>query len=317
MSTARKVVTLSTMNGGAGPRMWRKVSIASIALAIMLAIAAGTARAAATPRWIVFSATSPGKIPAQLFRIQSTGEGLQQLTTGSYSSLAPSFSADGKRIVFARTGVGILSMSLDGTGLRRLTTNGRDSYPTFSPDGKQVAFVRPFKDGWKVHVMSSSGAAERPLPKAPPSGRPSWTKDGLLIPSGGDLLKIDPTTGHVLKYYGALIDAIWGLNSVAVSPDRSTITYTGARASEPGDMECGEGPCQRFALYKESIVKKVKKPQRVVKDGGPATFSPDGKQLAFVSNGGLLLWSLAGNTSRAVSTGDAYPTISAPPTWQP
>jgi Tol biopolymer transport system component len=305
------------MNAGACPRMVRKVSIASIALAIMLAITAGTAGAAAKAHWIVFSATPTGKTTAQLFRIQSTGEGLQQLTTGSYSSLAPSFAADGKRIVFARTGVGVLSMNLDGTGLRRLTTNGRDSYPAWSPDGRQIVFVRPFKDGWKVHVMSSSGAAERPLLKAPPSGRPSWTKGGLLIPSGGDLLKIDPTTGHVLKYYGALIDAVWGLNSVAVSPDRSTITYVGARASEPGDLECGEGPCQRFALYKESLLTKTKKPQRVVKDAGPATFSPDGKQLAFVSNGGLLLWSLAGNTSTAVSTGDAYPTISAPPAWQP
>ena len=37
-------------------------------------------------------------------------------------------------------------MNIDGTGLHRLTTNGRDSYPTWSPDGKQVAFVRPFKD---------------------------------------------------------------------------------------------------------------------------------------------------------------------------
>jgi Tol biopolymer transport system component len=305
------------MHGGAGPRMWRKVSIAGVALAIVLAASAATAGAAPAARWIVFSATSPGSITAQLFRIHPSGEGLKQLTTGSYSSLAPSFSADGKRIVFARTGVGILTVNLDGTGLHRLTKNGRDSYPTWSPDGKQVAFVRPFKEGWKLHVMSSSGAAERPLQKAPPSGRPTWTAAGLMIPSGGDFLQIDPATGHVLKYYGAPVDAIWGMNSVALSPDRSTITYVGARSPEPGDMECGEGPCQRFALYKEQILAKNKRPQRVVKDGGPATFSPDGKQLAFVSNGGLTLWSLAAGTPTHVSTGDAYPTVSAPPAWQP
>jgi Tol biopolymer transport system component len=302
---------------GAGLRVRRMLSIVSVALVVMLAIAAATTAGATTPaRWIVFSATSPAQLPAQLFRIQSTGEGLEQITKGSYSSLAPAFSPDGKRIVFARTGVGVLSMNLDGTGLRRLTTNGRDSYPAWSPDSKQIVFVRPYKDGWKVYVMSASGAAEHRLPKAPPSGRPSWTTGGLLIPSGGDLLKIDPTTGHVLKYYDAPIDAIWGMNSVAISPDRSTITYVGARSSEPGDMECGEGPCQRFALYKESIL-KTKKPQRVVKDGGPATFSPTGKQLAFVSNGGLLLWSLAAGTSTPISTGAAYPTVSAPPAWQP
>ena len=37
-------------------------------------------------------ATSPGHINAQLYRIQSSGDGLRQLTTGSYSSIAPRFS---------------------------------------------------------------------------------------------------------------------------------------------------------------------------------------------------------------------------------
>ena len=288
---------------------------AAVAAVVALATAAG-ADAASQPHWIVFSATSPGHINAQLYRIQSSGEGLRQLTTGSYSSLAPNFSHDGKRIVFARSEVGILSMNVDGTGLRRLTTNGRDSYPTWSPDGKQIAFVRPFKDGWRLQVMSSSGAAERALPKAPPSGRPTWTAGGLVIPSGGDLLKLDPTTGRVLKYYGVNIDAVWGMNSVALSPGGTAITFVGARSSEPGDMECGEGPCQRFALYKANTLKN-KKPQRVVKDAGPATFSPNGTQLAFVQNNGLVLWTLASGTPTAVSTGDAYPSITAPPAWQP
>jgi dipeptidyl aminopeptidase/acylaminoacyl peptidase len=304
------------MEGEATPRAWRTLSLASVALAVVLGIAAATAGAASQPRWIVFSATSPGHINAQLYRIHPSGDGIQQITTGSYSSIAPNFSHDGKRIVFARTGVGILTMNLDGTGIRRLTTNGRDSYPTWSPDGRQIAFVRPFKAAWTVFVMSSSGAAERRLPKAPPSGRPSWTAGGLLIPSGGDLLKVDATTGHVLKYYGVSVDAIWGMNSVAISPVRSTIAFVGARNPELGDKECGEGPCQRFALYQANLLKN-KKLQRVVKDGGPATFSPNGQQLAFVANGGLVLWSLGNSKPTDVSTGDVYPTVSAPPAWQP
>jgi hypothetical protein len=303
------------MEGEATPRMWGTLSLASVALAVVLGIAAGTAGAVSQSRWIVFSATSPGHLNAQLYRIHPSGDGIQQITTGAYSSIAPNFSHDGKRIVFARAGVGILTVNVDGTGLRRLTTNGRDSFPAWSPDGRHIAFVRPYKAAWTVFAMSSSGAGERRLPKAPPSGRPSWTADGLLIPSGGDLLKIDATTGHVLKYYGVDVDAIWGMNSVALSPGRSTLTYVGARSPDPGDKECGEGPCQRFALYKETF--KGKKPQRVVKDAGPATFSPNGQQLAFVSNGGLVISSLAGSTSTHISTGDVYPTVSAPPAWQP
>jgi dipeptidyl aminopeptidase/acylaminoacyl peptidase len=196
-----------------------------------------------------------------------------------------------------------------------LTTNGRDSYPAWSPDGSQIAFVRPYKAEWRISIMSSAGAGERRLRQAPPSGRPTWTAGGLLIPSGGDLLKIDPKNGHVQKYYGAQIDAVWGMNSVALSPNRTMITFVGARSAEPGDKECGEGPCPRFALYRENIV-KGKTPQRVTKDAGPATFSPSGTQLAFVANGGLVLWSLAAGTSTTVATGDATPTVSAPPAWQ-
>jgi hypothetical protein len=296
------------------PGMRRMLSLGTVA--VVLAVAASTAGAANQPRWIVFSASSTGHINAQLYRIQTSGQGLKQLTTGSYPSFAPNFSPDGKRIVFARTGVGILSVNLDGTGLRRLTKNARDSFPTFSPDGKQIAFVRAFKDGWKLHVMSSSGAAEHALPKAPPSGRPTWTVDGIMIPSGGDYLKVDPKTGHVLKYYGVNIDAVWGMNTVALSPGRTSIAFVGGRSAIAGDLDCGDGPCQRFALYRANILKN-KKVQKVVNDAGPATFSHDGKQLAFVFNNELVLWSLATGKRTSISTGDAYPTITAPPAWQP
>lgn len=290
------------------------VAIALAAVLVTAATAAAGKRA--DPRWIVFSAVPAGQHTDQLFRIQSTGEGLQQITSGPYPSVAPAFSPDGTRIAFSRAGIGIVTMNVDGTGIRRLTKNPRDGFPAWSPNGKQIAFVRPVNATWTVHVMSSTGAGQRKLPKAPPSGRPTWTSAGLMIPSGGDYLKIDPVTGHVLKYYGATIDAVWGMNSVALSPNRSMITYVGARNAEPGDKECGEGPCQRFALYKENIL-KGKKPERVIKDAGPATFSPNGTQLVFVSNGGLLLWTLANNKSNPISTGDSYPTVAAPPAWQP
>ena len=299
-------------------RIRRIVSTATVSLAVaLLTAAAATAAASAPARWIVFSATPSGQHVDQLFRVHPSGQDLEQITKGPYASIAPAFSPDGKRIAFARTGVGIVTMNLDGTGLHRLTTNGRDGFPAWSPDSKQIAFVRAYKAGWTLFTMSSSGASERRLPKAPPSGRPTWTAGGLLIPSGGDLLKIDPKTGHVLKYYDAQIDAVWGLNSVAISPNHTTMTYVGGRDPIAGDKECGEGPCQRFALYKENLVGKNKKPKPIVKDTGPATYSPNGMQLVFVANGGLVLFSLANGASTAITTGDSYPTVAAPPVWQP
>jgi hypothetical protein len=137
-----------------------------------------------------------------------------------------------------------------------------------------------------------------------------------LIPSGGDLVKIDPGSGRVQKLYGAEIDPVWGLTQTAVSPDASSITFVAPRQPDSGDMECGEGPCERFALYIEDILKRAH-PRLLVRDVGPASFSPDGKRLAFVARGGLVVWLLEDGTSRLISTGKAYPTLASPPAWQP
>jgi hypothetical protein len=292
------------------------VGLSVVAIAVGVGVVVGAVDAG-SPRYIVFSGAASSDAPPQLFRIQSSGGSAQQITTGANSALDPAFSPGGQRIAFTRLGVGIFTMNPDGTGLRRLTTDGRDSYPTWAPTGGRIAFVRPVGAQWRVFTLSTSGGTPHMLGKAPPAGRPSWTKAGLFIPSGGDLLRIDPTSGRVLKYYGANIDAIWGLNTVALAPDLSKLTYIGSRAPDPGDMECGEGPCQRFALYLESLTAKKKIPRLLVKDVGPATFSPDGGQLAYAAGGQLVLRTIASGSAHIFATGSVIPATSAPPAWQP
>lgn len=285
---------------------------AAVAAVVASAVTAGTASADT----IVFSATTQSSQVDQLFRISSNGTGLKQLTTGANPAEAPAISPDGKEIAFVRSGVGIFTMNANGGGLRRLTTNGRDSYPAWSPDGRDIAFVRPRGPVWRVYVVPAEGGRLRPLTHAPPAGRPSWTSAGLLIPSGGDLLRVDPRSGRVLKYYGADIDVIWGQMSVAVAPRLSRLTYIGARAPEPGDKECGEGPCQRFGLYIESLLTKAKKPHMVLKDAGPAAFSPDSEHVVFVADAKLEVRSVVSGATRVIRTGSAYPSIVAPPAWR-
>jgi Tol biopolymer transport system component len=295
------------------------IGLSVAATAIGVAVAVG-AVAAGSPRYIVFSGTPTDaqlSSTPQLFRIRSSGGGLRELTTGANAALDPAFSPAGRRIAFVRLGVGIFTMNPDGTGLRRLTKNGRDSFPTWAPAGGKIAYVRPVGPKWKVFVLSTSGGAPHLLAKAPPAGRPSWTAAGLLIPSGGDLLRIDPETGRVTKYYGANIDPIWGLSTVSLSPATSRLTYMGTRAPDPGDKECGEGPCQRFALYLESLTTKTKKPRLIVKDAGPATFSPDGRQLAYAAGGRLFVRSVASGSAHGLATGTVAVATSAPPAWQP
>ena len=153
------------------------------------------------------------------------------------------------------------------------------------------------------------------LAKAPPAGRPSWTAKGLLIPTGGDLVRIDPGTGRVLKYYGADIDAIWGLNSVTIAPSVKLLSFVGTRDPIPGDTDCGDGPCQRFGLYLENLTAAKKRPKLYVKDTGPAAWSPDGKDLAYVSGGTLVLKPVGSGLPTSIPVDGATPIISSAPAW--
>ena len=97
------------------------------------------------------------------------------------------------------------------------------------------------------------------------------------------------------------------MNATAVSPDLSTITFVGAAPQDPGDKDCGDGvPCPRFALYIEDI-RKHKAPRILARDAGPASFSPDGKRLAFVARNRIVLWRLANGTSKSIKTGKRPP----------
>jgi Tol biopolymer transport system component len=287
-------------------------------LAALVAVLALSAAAGAAPSdgLIVFPALPQSGQPAQLYSISPSGLGLKQLTTGSNPALEPAISPGGKRIAFERFGVGLFTMNVDGTGLRRLTKNGRDAYPTWSPNGAKIAFVRPVGPAWRLFVMPASGGKAKRLPQSPAAGRPTWTKAGLLVPTSGDLLRVDPRTGKVLKYFNANIDAIWGLNSVAISPTGSQLAYVGSREPESGDMECGDGPCQRFGLFLESLTAKKKTPRLIVKDTGAAAFSPDGKRLVFVTGNALVLRPVGSTARTTIPTGDVIPAETGPPAWR-
>ena len=309
----------SLRNLAIGPRVLAVVVLAlGFALIAASAASAQSQRPAAQPQWLVFSARVAGGFSTeQLFRISLAGTGLKQLTTGTAPAEAPAVSPDGTRIAFARLGDGLFSMDVNGTGVRRLTGNARDGFPAWSPDGTRIAFLRPTVKGWELHVMSASGADERRLPQAPRAGRPTWTKLGLVIPTEGDLAKVNGLTGQVQKRFDAFIDVFVGMTATAVAPDLSRIAFVGSRPSDPGDKDCGEGvPCPRFALYLQNL-STHKDPTLLVRDTGPGAFSPDGKTLAYVVHEHIVLRDVVTGAVTIVKTGKASPTTSTPPAWLP
>jgi dipeptidyl aminopeptidase/acylaminoacyl peptidase len=292
------------------------VGVIGAALVALGLVTTGTAVPADTPRWLVFSAYPNGAGAPQLFRVQTTGEGLQQITTGRLPATAPAFARGGNRIAFVRLGSGLFVMNVDGTGLRRVTSGRRDSHPAWSANGKRIAFLRPYQRQWRVYVMSATGAGKRRLPQGPPAGRPTWTSDGkaLFTPSAGDLFRIDARTGKVLRVYGLQLD-IETAHTATVSPGGGKVAYVGPRVST-GPPDCGEGRCPQFGLYLANV-RAPHRPRRLINDTGPAGWSADGKSLVFVARGALTLFTVANGKRTAIPTATHVATGDSPPAWQP
>ena len=123
----------------------------------------------------------------KIYLMNIDGSDIMQLTTGPHADSRPSWSPDGRRIVFARAGdaaaCGIYVMSADGSGLRRLTSACGDITPAWSPDGGRIAFGRwtlgSLSTG--IYVMNTDGSNLTRLTESLHDAYPAWSTDGRMI----------------------------------------------------------------------------------------------------------------------------------------
>lgn len=290
--------------------------VAVLATGVFAALQATALSATAAPRWIVFAARLGATDQPQLYRIQTDGKGLQKITTGTTAATQPAYSPNGQQIAFSRLGSGIYKMNLDGSGLKRLTRNGRDGYPGWSPNGKLIAFTRITGKDWSLFVMNASGGAVRRLQRAPSAGRPTWAADGksIFLPSGGAMIRVDPRTGGAVKRYAAKLDLSVS-QGATVSPDGANFAFIGSRPAN-GPEDCGESPCPQFALYAASA--KTGHRVKVADDAGPAGFSPDSKTIVYVAKFKLVFDLLKSGKKTTLDFGDTpIAQGDAAPAWQP
>jgi TolB protein len=91
--------------------------------------------------------TSPMKM--ELYIADADGQRARQLTNYGCASFAPTFTPDGKQILFASNKhecdgrkFELFLINTDGTGLKQVTNyGGFTSFPEFSPDGKTLLFA--------------------------------------------------------------------------------------------------------------------------------------------------------------------------------
>jgi Tol biopolymer transport system component len=134
---------------------------------------------------IAFESSQSGM--SQIYTMDPDGSNVVRLTNGTGADHAPSWSADGRTVVFDRTigpDTDIYAINADGTGERRLTTTGVASVGTWSPDGSRIAFTQSNGPNGQMDIftMNADGSNVVNVTNTLASeDKPSWSPNGARL----------------------------------------------------------------------------------------------------------------------------------------
>jgi Tol biopolymer transport system component len=121
----------------------------------------------------------------QIYTMTPAGTHVRLLTTAGRPSVEPSFSPDGRQLVFVRDARNgnheLWTMNADGSHQSRLTWTKRigEEDAVWSPDGTQIAFDGGRGASRGIWIMNRNGSGRRLV--VPGGGEPRWSPNGTLI----------------------------------------------------------------------------------------------------------------------------------------
>jgi Tol biopolymer transport system component len=238
------------------------------------------------------------------------------LTQGASFNAAPA-AARGGRVVFVSDRDGaprLYVMDADGRSVRRLDGAGNVvgdndvlevSRPAWSPTADAIAFdglYGPVESnclqhcfGWAVSIVGSDGSGSRQL--ALNARAPAWSPDGRRIAylSGVGVTGYDDEAG------GVTITRLDGAGSIVVAAFNRDANegYSGPVWSPTGDALAFEAQgAQHPWVY---IVRADGRGRRPLAAGHDPSWSPDGKQLAYIDSCKLMTIDRGGKGERRLS----------------
>jgi len=232
---------------------------------------------------IVFQTNRPGN--EEIYLRDEQG-GLTNLTRHSSDDTYPSFSPDGKRIVFTSNrdgGERIYVMNLDGSGVTPLISSdaGPVNYAHFSGDGKRILFTGPFEKKRENLYLFDRATKQVTGPVGPTGVRCQWgniSRDGRIMA----FMQFRKKGGNLPEgWYVTVMDMTTGAKTVVdngcepcLSPDATKVVYVHfQRRSDHTD------------LYAYDIATRQKVQMTDVR-GYPYSprYSADGQRIIFASS---------------------------------
>ncbi|MGQ0541600.1 MAG: winged helix-turn-helix domain-containing protein [Blastocatellia bacterium] len=206
----------------------------------------------------------------------------RNITNNEAFDADPSFSPDGKQVVFAsiRDGNGeIYSIDIDGGNLRRLTFNPTiDAHPVFSPDGTQISFNSDREnENSDVYFMNADGSNVTKLTNFDKSnetlGLGGWSRDGTKIAFFSDRNGKDDIyvmSAEMVRAKLVLSEPEHDIGSFSYSPDQKKIVYSKELEDKSGELKIFDVEAQQMQLVRKTELPNVS-----------ADWSPGGDLIAF------------------------------------
>jgi Tol biopolymer transport system component len=157
------------------------VAVIAFAIAAVLFPSAATAAFPGKNGRIAYVGAPAGGFQFDIFTVRPKGSGLRQLTDDPIEEFDPSWSADGRRLVFTRfepAGSTVFTINADGGDPTRVVDDAGE--PSFSPSGRRIVYTT----GDSIRTVRPDGTKPRRLLGAHPRGglgSPQYSPSGRRI----------------------------------------------------------------------------------------------------------------------------------------